>query len=336
METISLKEAPGRRYADHRWGVVLAGGDGVRLRPLTHFLFGDDRPKQFCPLLNNRTLLRETRDRAERSINPEQVLYSLTQSHAQYYSLELPNQVSQRIVQPSNRGTAPAILGALLHILEKDPEAVVAILPCDHYYSSEQAFTASLDAAFSFAESSPSCVVLLGAQPSAPEVEYGWIELGDAVARPYDGFFRVRRFHEKPPQSVAKALFNSGALWNTFVMVGHIAAFLELATASVPHLVRALRYGMCLPDDNSESSIPEWLYRQIQPSDFAREILAPGASQLVSMPLHNIVWSDLGDSERVIETLVESGASLAWMARWRAITHPVRAPQGEPVSTIAS
>ena len=67
--------------APHRWGIVLAGGDGVRLRELTEWVWGDHRPKQFCPLLGERTLLEETRHRAERSVPPEQILYSVTRTH---------------------------------------------------------------------------------------------------------------------------------------------------------------------------------------------------------------------------------------------------------------
>jgi mannose-1-phosphate guanylyltransferase len=128
-----------------RWGIVLAGGDGVRLRALTRFIYGDDCPKQFCPLLGQSTLLEETRQRAERSIYPDQILYSVTRAHQDYYVRDLGDRPSQRVVQPCNRGTAPAILSALLHIFEMDPDAIVAILPCDHYYSPEPEFDAALD-----------------------------------------------------------------------------------------------------------------------------------------------------------------------------------------------
>ena len=112
---------------ERRWCVVLAGGDGVRLRGLTRFVCGDDRPKQFCPLLGKRTLLQETRQRAERSISPDQILYSLTRAHQDYYLRDLDDRPFQRVVQPCNKGTAPAILYTLLHIAQMDSDAVVAI-----------------------------------------------------------------------------------------------------------------------------------------------------------------------------------------------------------------
>src|SRR5579871_4380274 len=93
-----------------RWGIVLAGGDGLRLRPLTRYICGDDRPKQFCPLYDGVTLLKQARARAERSILREQILYSLTLHHQPYYLRDLGDCPSQRIVQPLNKGTAPAIV----------------------------------------------------------------------------------------------------------------------------------------------------------------------------------------------------------------------------------
>ena len=75
-----IRRRSGAETAPHRWGVVLAGGEGARLRELTRWVYGDDRPKQFCPLLGDRTLLEDTWRRAERSIPPEQILFCVTRS----------------------------------------------------------------------------------------------------------------------------------------------------------------------------------------------------------------------------------------------------------------
>lgn len=311
-KAVSLERAP------RRWGVVLAGGDGVRLRELTRFVCGDDRPKQFCPLLGKGTLLREARQRAERSIYSEQIFYSLTRAHQDYYLRDLGDRPFQRVVQPCNKGTAPAILYTLLHIAQMDPDAIVAILPCDHYYSREDAFTAALDSAFGIAEAQPGSIVLLGAQPKAPEVEYGWIELGEVVG-PHPGVFHVTGFQEKPSLPIAEHLLRSGSLWNTFVMVGHVNAFLELALTSVPGLMRALRSAPIISAFDSETRIAERLYDRIDPADFSRQVLSPGAKRLVTLRLSEMEWNDLGDPERVISALLESGVEFpSWATRWRA------------------
>src|SRR6185437_16101322 len=74
-----------------RWGVILAGGDGTRLQPLTRLACGDNRPKQFCPLLGGKTLLAHTRKRISHAIDPDRVLFVLTNKHEPFYRSELEN-----------------------------------------------------------------------------------------------------------------------------------------------------------------------------------------------------------------------------------------------------
>src|SRR5215469_7219325 len=137
-ETLPLKKAAPQ---SKRWGIVLAGGDGERLRSLTRFISGDDRPKQFCQVLGPNTLLEQARSRARRSIPEEKTIFALTAAHEAYYPHDLEYSPSKKLLQPFNRGTAPAIILSLFHIVEQEPDAIVAVLPCDHYYSDERAFT---------------------------------------------------------------------------------------------------------------------------------------------------------------------------------------------------
>jgi mannose-1-phosphate guanylyltransferase len=221
-------------------------------------------------------------------------------------------------VQPCNRGTAPAILTALLQVFDVDPDSLVAILPCDHHYSPEEAFTTTLESAFAIAELRPESVVLLGAQPHAAEIEYGWIEMGDPVTQ-HAGVFHVRRFQEKPPLQVAAHLFRTGSLWNTFVMVGHVRAFLELALEFVPELMQVLWPARVRPAAGSEARIGDWLYDQISPTDFSRQVLSLGIGRLVSMTLGNVEWNDLGDPARVISTLVSRESKIpSWAHLWQS------------------
>ena len=130
-----------RKSNDHRWGVILAGGDGVRLRSLTRLVSGDDRPKQFSPLLEGRTLLAQTRLRIAESIDRDRTLFVLTRAHEPFYEKELEKVPPNRmVVQPSNRGTLPAILWSLFRIVRYDEPALVAFFPSDHHYSKENEF----------------------------------------------------------------------------------------------------------------------------------------------------------------------------------------------------
>jgi mannose-1-phosphate guanylyltransferase len=80
------------------------------------------------------------------------------------------------LIQPCNRGTAPAIIYSLLRLRQMDPEGIAAFFPSDHHFSDDEAFAGHIESAYAAATRSPEQVLLLGIPPDSPEVEYGWIE----------------------------------------------------------------------------------------------------------------------------------------------------------------
>jgi mannose-1-phosphate guanylyltransferase len=310
---VARSRAPGLTRRK-RWGVILAGGDGVRLQPLTKFICGDDRPKQFCPVFGDKTLLGQTLDRAKLSIPPDQILVSLAGYHCKFYSRETSLPPSQRIVQPINKGTAPPIVHSLLSIAQVDPQALVAILPSDHYYYDERAFVSALESAFEAAEDQMDSVVLLGVRPAYPELEYGWIETGAPLGREGSELYRVRKFHEKPQAQIARTLFEQGAVWNTFVMVGHVQAFLEMVRATVPDLLNEVSQARLWKGE--ETHIEYSVYMHISTSGFSHEVLSAETERLLVLRLNDAGWSDLGDPLRVVSAIHESGSEPGWFKKW--------------------
>ena len=124
----------------HFWAVLLAGGDGVRLRGLTRRIAGDSRPKQFCRIVGNASLFEQTRARLKPLCSPDQQVFVLSRAHERYYIEHLRKHTGASLAQPVNCGTGVGIILAIIHILERDPHAVVGFFPCDHYYSDEDSF----------------------------------------------------------------------------------------------------------------------------------------------------------------------------------------------------
>ena len=302
---------------EKRWALILAGGDGNRLRSLTHLICGDDRPKQFCRVIGRQSLLEQTRQRAARSVRPEQTIVALTRSHERFYEQDPGSPLLHRLVQPSNRGTAPPIILSLLHIMNQDPDALVAILPSDHYYSDEAAFTSSLESAFGLARTNRESIVLLGAKPRGPEMEFGWIDVGPTTGI---NVFRVRGFEEKPHRALAERLFESGALWNTFVMVGHASALLWMTVVSLPGLVAALDEALPRYDERGDLYVPASVYDGIPTTDYSREVLAFNAHRLLALRLRQLEWYDLGHPDRVVSVVrAQSREIPSWIYAWEGL-----------------
>jgi mannose-1-phosphate guanylyltransferase len=301
----------------NRWGVVLAGGDGVRLRRLTQHIAGDDRPKQFCRIYGDATLIEQARRRAERSIRPDRVLYSLNRLHEPFYAPLLGDCAGQWVLQPQNKGTAPGILSALATIARQNPNATVAVLPSDHYYSDEGAVTRALERAFEMAEWEPDSIVMIGARPTHAETEYGWIETGAPVDLKADSF-RVNAFHEKPSEEMAEVYWQRGMLWSTFTMVANAMAYLEAMFTAMPALYKLFHRCPVERGARGEMLMDDSLYANIETGDFSRQVLAAETGRLTVHRLGPVVWSDLGDSGRALEALAHAGEEPHWAESWRA------------------
>jgi mannose-1-phosphate guanylyltransferase len=227
-----------------RWGVILAGGDGSRVRDLARRIAGDERPKQFCDMLGiGSTLVQHTANRVGRNVSRNQIAYVVTRAHERYYKPLLKGVDPGRVFeQPNNRGTGVAILLSILKVMRFDPSAVVGIFPSDHYFSDEAVYSKYVELMFNGAEYLPERVVLLGIRADRPETEYGWIEPARSGILPVDGSLcPVKRFWEKPPLDIAENLMKQKCVWNSLVMVGTARAFLELIRKGNPALVASVK-----------------------------------------------------------------------------------------------
>jgi mannose-1-phosphate guanylyltransferase len=299
------------------WTLILAGGDGTRLRSLTRQITGDARPKQFCPLLDGETLLDRTRRRADLLARFDEQVIVVTRAHAPYHDGLARDLAPDRlVVQPSNRDTGPGILLPLLRIEQLAGDVPVAILPSDHFVSDDAQFVAHIRGAHDIVETDHDLITLLGVEASGPETEYGWIErASEPLSLPTWPAFGIRAFHEKPSLRLARQLFRRGALWNTFVMVARVRTLLGLVAGAAPDLAAAFRPVRRALGTDAEATALERVYASLGPISFSRSVLARRPERLAAVPVQGVEWSDWGHPDRVLTMVQRMGWRPEWLGK---------------------
>ena len=289
----------------NQWAIILAGGDGTRLQSMTRAITGDNRPKQFVPVIGRSTLLDQTRRRVALSFDPSRTSIVVTQKHRRFYG-PIANEISPSLLleQPVNKGTAPAILYALLHVATKSPNAIVALFPSDHFFADDEEFMSHIDVAIDAVKVQPETVMLLGITPTAPETEYGWIEPEPSILASVEkSITRVKKFWEKPGANLASSLMKRGCLWNSFVMVGRVDALLKMTRAALPEMFAAFT----AVRTRFEAAALAEVYSRIDDSNFSHQVLAVRPQDLMVVRVGDVGWSDLGEPKRVLSTLARIG-----------------------------
>ena len=306
--------------ASSLWGLVLAGGDGRRLQSYIRQTRGTDLPKQFVTFTGELSMLEQTYRRAEHLIPPERILTIVGKHHLQHG--EVKRQLAERdvetiIVQPQNKETGPGVLLPLLHLYKRDPHAIVALFPSDHFIVPEKSFMEHVALAAQAVAHNSAQIVILAIEPNAPEVEYGYILPRLAEGQiPLWGTHQMASFIEKPDRQLAQELVTVGGLWNTMIMVFKVRTVLRMMRRLCP----ATYYPFADIFDSigtpMEAPAIEALYDNLKPLNFSRDFLekvsraTPAA--IAVLPVLGVYWSDWGSPERILETLehLEQGRGL--------------------------
>jgi mannose-1-phosphate guanylyltransferase len=289
----------------HTWALVLAAGEGSRLRTLTTDASGIAIPKQFCSLHGDSSLLLDTLRRAHGCASGDRIGAVVAEAHRRWWMTDLWSLDRANItVQPANRGTANGILLPLLSILAQDPFAKVVFLPSDHYFADESVVTRALRRAVDQVHSHPESLVLLGIQPDEADAELGYILPGDALQ---SDAYRVAQFVEKPSPDIARSLVSRGALWNSFIFAVDGNTLLSVYRQLMPEIVDQMETARARDAARgSRGNAMAELYDRLPSVDFSSCIAQRAANRLTLLNMPRCGWSDLGTPKRVAETLMRS------------------------------
>lgn len=268
------------------YAVILAGGVGSRFWPFSREL----EPKQFMKIIGEASLLQATVQRLKGLVEPRRV-YIVTNN---IYFYEVKAQVAKFgipdeniILEPQGKNTAPAIGLCAKLISCIDKEAMLLVLPSDHYIKNTENFKKTIKKAIACA--GKDFLVTIGIKPNAPSTGYGYIKVGSSKS----GYIEVEKFLEKPDLNKAKKYFKDKKFfWNSGMFIWKASVFLEEIKKYLPGLHANLRL------INSVNDIAK-AWPDIEPVSVDYGIMEH--SKRIALIPADFYWTDLGSWEALAE-----------------------------------
>jgi mannose-1-phosphate guanylyltransferase len=274
---------------NHRYTVIMAGGVGTRLWPLSRIR----KPKQFQSFLSEKTLIQETFIRAQTTVPAEHIFVSTGQRYAALVQEQLPLISSkQLIIEPLAKNTAPAIIYIAAVLAHQDPDALVATLASDHAIENPEEFTRAINLAFETIESNSDALTTIGINPTKPDTNYGYIRMGEEVSQTEQNrVFRIDTFKEKPDRATAEQYLASWEyLWNAGYFIFRAAAVRKWVSEYAPEFLSFA--------DNLSEALTE--------GTLSNERLMELFSTVQSAPIDTVLAERLPEKKRfVIPTTLE-------------------------------
>jgi mannose-1-phosphate guanylyltransferase len=194
--------------------LIMAGGIGTRFWPLSR----KQKPKQFLPIISEKTMIEETVLRLLPLFSPSQIYTIAGHEQSETIRKLLPQIPKKNIlIEPRGKNTAPSLMLATADIYRQNPDAVVAALPADHLITNAARFLQKLEAASRAAFDNP-LIVTFGIPPSSPSTGYGYIQISpqEPIQLSGEDFFTVQKFKEKPDKEKAEEFLAEGNhFWNS-------------------------------------------------------------------------------------------------------------------------
>ncbi|MCS6994456.1 MAG: sugar phosphate nucleotidyltransferase [Anaerolineales bacterium] len=284
---------------ENTYAVIMAGGGGTRLWPLSR----KNRPKQLLPLIGEQTLFQSTAARLQGFLPPERILVVTVAEQAAEMRVQSPEIPPENyIIEPAPRGTASVVglAAAILH--QRDPHAVMAVLPSDHYIRNRDLFHYLVKAAVDVACND--YLVTLGITPTFPSTAYGYIQQGAPLPGEYKyPAYAVARFVEKPDEQTAQKLLRAGNYsWNSGMFIWKTERILTEIRRFMPELSAALdQISAAAPAQ--QPAVIESVWRDLKTESIDYGIMEK-AEQVAVLPAGGLGWSDVGSWDSLFEVLL--------------------------------
>lgn len=281
---------------EHYYAVIMAGGEGSRLWPLSR----QSRPKQMVSLGSERTLFQIAVDRLKAVIPAESILVVTVAEQAaklQKQSPEIP--AENYLLEPLPRGTASVVGLAALALQKRDPQAVMAIVTADHLIQNVEAFHRLLAEGFTLAQDG--YLVTLGIRPTYAATGYGYVQRGAPVEGHDFLAYGVKRFKEKPDDETARRFLASGDHdWNSGMFVWRVDRIWEELRQWMPELSEKLDQIAANWETSQRSQTLESVWPTIQPQTIDYGIMEK-AVRVAVLPAVDLGWNDVGSWESIFE-----------------------------------
>ena len=290
------------------FSVIIAGGKGTRFWPLSRA----KRPKQLLKILSRKSLIDETVERVYALGGRKNTLVVTIADQVNALSKELRGlPKSNFLAEPQGKNTAPCIGLAALEVLRRNPDAVMVVLPADHWVTDGAAFRRTLRVAADLATRQDQ-LVTIGIRPDYPETGYGYIMKAQALGQRDRGAFRVKRFTEKPTLAVARRLIRQGSLWNSGIFVWKAATVLELLKRYQPEIGSVLDAIVAAAKGQSLA----------KPGPRLRDVIAHEYKKLPSLSIDYAVLEKAGSEGKVLTLEADFGWSD--VGSWAAVHRMMR------------